>query len=94
MKQAIFSDSIFNVTVTGNLVRIDLGVTELGAANAEGKQEARLVQSQQIVMPLEGFVRAVGIQDQIVRRLINDGIVKIQPRENAPVSATEAATLN
>jgi hypothetical protein len=94
MKHVIFADSIFNISVTGNLVRIDLGVTELGAANADGKQEARLVQSQQLVMPLEGFVRAVGIQDQIMRRLISDGVVKVQPREGAPDVAPDAAKLN
>lgn len=90
MKQVLFADSIFDVTVTGNLVRIELGVAELGAANAEGKQEVRLVQSQQIAMPLDGFVRAVGIQEQVMRRLIKDGMVKIQPRdksETAPAGA-------
>lgn len=94
MKQVLFADSIFNVTVAGNLVRIDLGVAELGAANAEGKQEVRLVKSQQIVMPLDGFVRAVGIQEQIARQLIKDGAVKLQPREGAKAATPEAGTLN
>jgi hypothetical protein len=94
MKQVIFADSIFNISVTGNLVRIDLGVTELGASNVDGKQEVRLVKSEQLVMPLDGFVRAVGIQDQIIRRLINDGVVKVQSREGAPEVASDSATLN
>jgi hypothetical protein len=93
MKQVLFADSIFNVTVTGNLVRIDLGVAELGAANAEGKQEVRLVQSQQIAMPLDGFVRAVGIQEQVIRRLMADGVIKVQPREAAETTPP-ASTLN
>ena len=93
MKQVLFADSIFNVTVTGNLVRIDLGVAELGAANAEGKQEVRLVQSQQIAMPLDGFVRAVGIQEQVIRRLMADGVIKVQPREAAETTPP-AGTLN
>lgn len=93
MKQVLFADSIFNVTVTGNLVRIDLGVAELGAANAEGKQEVRLVQSQQIAMPLDGFVRAVGIQEQVIRRLVADGVIKVQPRE-AAATTPPTGTLN
>lgn len=94
MNQVLFADSIFNVTVTGNVVRIELGVAELGAANADGKQEVRLVQSQQIAMPLEGFVRAVGIQEQVVRRLINDGVIKMQPREAAAATTPPANELN
>ena len=94
MKQVLFADSIFNITVAGNLVRIDLGVAELGAANAEGKQETRLVQSQQIVMPLDGFARAVGIQEQVVRRLISDGVIKMQPREKTGEAAPAASALN
>jgi len=94
MKQVIFADGIINITVAGNLVRIDLGVMELGTANAEGKQDVRLVQSQQIVMPLDGFVRAVGIQEQIAQRLIKDGAVKIQPSEKIAETAPAAATLN
>jgi ribosomal protein L19E len=43
---------------------------------------------------LDGFVRAVGIQDQIIRRLINDGVVKVQPREGVSEVATDSATLN
>jgi hypothetical protein len=94
MKQVLFADSVFNVTVTGNLVRIDLGVAESGAANPEGKHEVRLVQSQQIVMPLEGFVRAVGIQEQVVRRLISDGVIKVQPREKTEEAPPAADKLN
>lgn len=94
MKQVLFADGIVNIAVTGNVIRIDLGVAELGAANAEGKQEVRLVQSQQIVMPLDGFVRAVGIQEQVAQRLIKDGVVKIQPREKTGEVAPAASTLN
>lgn len=94
MKHVLFADGIVNITVTGNLVRIDLGVTELGAPNAEGKQEVRLAPSQQIVMPLDGFIRAVGIQEQLSQRLIKDGIVKVQPREKPVETAPATSTLN
>lgn len=94
MKHVLFADSIFNITVAGNLVRIDLGVAELGAPNAEGKQEIKMVQSQQIVMPLDGFVRGVGIQEQIARQLIKDGAVKMQPRETQPAAMPATSAVN
>jgi len=85
--QTIFADSIHNIAVTGPLVRIELATAAL-SRNGEGKQEVRMEPSQQIVMPLEGFVRAVGIQEQIVRRLVADGIVKVQPQENSAATTT------
>lgn len=94
MKQVLFADSIFNISIAGNMVRIELGVVEPGVANAEGKQEPRLVQSQQIVMPLEGFVRAVGIQEQVMRRLIKDGVVRMQPQEKNEEAAPKISALN
>lgn len=86
--QTLFADTISNIAVTGPLVRIEFAATVL-TQNAEGKQDARLVPNQQIVLPLEGFVRSVGIQEQIVRRLIADGVIKTQPATGAaPVAAT------
>jgi len=31
-----------------------------------------------VVMPLEGFVRSFGLQEQIVRKLIANGVIKVQ----------------
>lgn len=80
--QTLFADAITNIAVTGTLVRIELSTASL-TQNDEGKQEVRMVPHQHLVMPLEGFVRAVGVQEQIVRRLIADGVVKVQPPTEA-----------
>lgn len=76
--QTYYADAITNIAVTGTLVRIELATATL-TQGPDGKQEVKMVPSQQIVMPLEGFVRSVGVQEQIVRRLIADGVVKTQP---------------
>lgn len=83
--QTSFADGIVNIAITGPLIRIDFG-TATPSKNAEGKQEVHLSPSQQVVMPLEGFVRSFGLQEQIVRKLIADGVIKVQPQPQPPPS--------
>lgn len=75
--QTYFTDTILNIAITGNLVRLDLG-TVAPVQTQDGKQELRATPNQQIVMPIEGFVRAFGMQEQVIRKLIADGVLKAQ----------------
>ena len=75
--QTSFADAILNIAVTGPLVRIDFG-TATAVTNAEGKQDVRLIPSQQVVMPMEGFVRAFDIQERLMKKLIAEGVLKVQ----------------
>jgi hypothetical protein len=85
--QTTFADAVLNITVTGPLVRLDLGTVVAGPAK-EGKQELVATPTQQLVMPLDGFLRAFGMQETVVKKLIADGVVKAQP---APAPAVTAA---
>ncbi len=58
--QTTFADTILNIAITGNLVHLDLG-TITPVQNQDGKQELRATPTQQVVMPMEGFVRAFGM---------------------------------
>lgn len=75
--QTTFADTILNISLTGPLVRIELG-TIIPTATQEGKQEMRATPTQHLVMPLEGFVRAFGLQENVIKKLIADGILKPQ----------------
>jgi hypothetical protein len=86
--QTTFADTILNIAITGNLVRLDLGIIT-PVQTPEGKQELRATPTQQVVMPLEGFVRAFGMQEQIVKKLIADGVLKAQ---QAPENQTSIST--
>jgi hypothetical protein len=75
--QIIFADAAVNIAMTGSLVRIDLGtVTPDPNQQATDKPRVRLNTNQQLVMPLEGFLRLFGMQEQIVKKLIADGVIK------------------
>lgn len=76
--QTTFADTILNIALTGNLVRLDLG-TVTPTQPQDGKQALRATPTQQVVMPLEGFARAFGMQEQVIKKLIADGVLQAQP---------------
>lgn len=73
-----FADTILNIALTGPLVRLDLG-TVTAVPGHNGQQELRATPTQQLVMPLDGFVRAFGLQEGLIKKLIADGVLKAQP---------------
>lgn len=86
--QTTFADAILNISVTGTLVRLELG-TVVTAATQDGKQEFTTTPTQQVVMPLDGFLRAFGMQETVIKKLIADGVLKAQPAP-APAAAPAA----
>ena len=74
----LFADRLFNIAVTGTLVRIELGAMRL--PTAEG-QKPQLLQTQTLVMPLDGFVVSFGMMESVIKRLVADGVIKTQPQE-------------
>ena len=81
-----FADTMLNISVTGPLVRIDLG-TLTPFTNTEGKQELRATVTQQVVMPLEGFARAFGMQESVIKRMVSDGILKASDSTSPAVAS-------
>ena len=94
--QTNYADTILNITLTGAMVRIDLG-TVVPVTNPDGTQEGRATQTQQLVMPLDGFVQSFGIQEQVIKKLLADGMLKANVAEGqgqtlAPATGQALAT--
>lgn len=89
--QTNFADTILNVAITGALVRLELG-TVVPVQGQEGKQELRATPTMQVVMPIEGFVRAFGIQEQLIKKLVADGMLKAEPPSANNATESIAAT--
>lgn len=78
--QVLFADGITNISLTGmGLVRLEFGAMAPTAAQ-DGSPSMALSPTQHVVMPLDGFLRAFGAQEQVVKKLVNDGLVN--RREN------------
>ncbi len=76
--QTNFADAILNVVVTGNLVRLDWGTVVPEKTNVD-KQQLRATPTFQLVMSIEGFTRAFSMQEQLMKKLLADGVLKAEP---------------
>ena len=87
MNTEIFADGISAIHVTGNLVRIDLMTVQPHLKSDNGQPVIEV--NKRIVMSIEGFVAALATQQDIVKQLIEVGVLK----ENAvqEVSVPEKA---
>ena len=77
--EEFFADGIGEITLAGGMVRMDL-VSLTGKQGEEGN-EPRLEAQQRIVMPPDGFLRSFGAMENLVKQLVDAGIVK--PRGEA-----------
>ena len=84
-----YADVIGNITVTGHLVRIDFlsQVTPPPQQQDTQQQGVHFQSSHRLVMPLDGFLRSLGVQEQIRAKLIADGVIKVEQKE--PAASTE-----
>lgn len=77
---ASFADRIVNIAVTGPMIRIEFGTLVLPAG--EGTAQ-KLVPSQTLVMPLDGFLASFSMLESVVRKMVADGMVKPRPQGEA-----------
>jgi len=83
--QVFFADGMTNISMSGNgLIRLEFGAVA-PTGKPEGEQQVILQPTQQVVMPLEGFLRAFGTQEQVMKKLMDDGLVKRSEPEKAEV---------
>jgi hypothetical protein len=84
----LFADTIGSITVTGNLVRIDF-VSMAANQPADAKEARRFEMTQRVVVPLEGFLRGMAAQQDIINKMLEAGILKSKAPE-ADIKATKA----
>jgi len=85
-----YADVIGNITVTGHIVRIDFLSQVAPPAQQQDTQQqgVHLQGSHRLVMPLDGFLRSLDVQEQVRAKLIADGVIKVEKKE--PAVSTEA----
>ncbi|KAF0165883.1 MAG: hypothetical protein FD157_1059 [Rhodocyclaceae bacterium] len=85
----IFADTFNGIAVTGNLVRIDLAtlVPETGGQNVPPQFETR----QRLVMPIDGFLRAFALSEDVMKKMMAAGIVTQRGTQPPQAAATTIA---
>ena len=70
----LFADAISNIYVTGSLVRLELSQVELST----GKEisQTNLKVTGYVVLPIDAFANAVGMQQGLIEKLVKDGVLK------------------
>jgi len=76
--QDIFADGIGEITLSGGMVRMDL-VTLKGSQSKSSDEKPKLEFSQRVIMPPDGFLRSFSAMENLVKQLIDAGLVK--PRD-------------
>lgn len=70
----IYTDGVGNIHVTGNLVRFDLITLQPNLQSENGQPVYNM--NQRLIMPLEAFVQAFMLQDGVVKKLIEAGVIQ------------------
>jgi hypothetical protein len=74
MNQEIYADGISAIHTTGNLIRIDLMTVQPHLKSENGQPVVEI--NKRLIMPLDGFVKSFAVQEQIMKQLLEAGVVK------------------
>ena len=72
-KQIVFSDRLVGLSIQNGLVRLDLAVNAGTAKGKDGKPAQRMEVTTQLVMPLDAFAAAVGMQQNALKQVVARG---------------------
>ena len=77
----IFADGIGEIALVGGMVRIELGSLSQTEKNESG--EALLELRQRVVMSPEGFLRSFGAMENLVKQLVDAGLLRKTDEDEA-----------
>ena len=87
--KTIYADGIQEISIYGGMVRLDLFNLDRGNTQDEQPQ---LVLSNRVVMPPDAFLRSFAQMENLVKQLIDAGVVK--PREAGTEGNSEVSSGN
>ena len=82
----IYADEMGSVAVTGAIVRIELVVQSVGEQRPDSKPT--FVAQQQLIMPIDGFLRAVMRMQGVVQDFEKKGLIKKVPKSEGTNTLT------
>ena len=85
-----YADGIGEITLSGGMVRMDLVTLQGTQKDPENKPKLEL--SQRIIMPPDGFLRSFSAMENLVKQLIDPGLVKPRDGEQPVTSSLTGKT--
>jgi hypothetical protein len=85
MAETIYADQVTNISIQNGIVRLELAVVDELPKNQNEQIKMRV--SHHLVLPLNAFVKAFEIEQTMMNKLVQDGVLK--PTEKAPAAAAE-----
>ena len=83
----VFADGMGEITLSGGMVRIDL--VSLSSSRKDSEGNPQLEFRQRIVMPPDGFLRCFSAMEDLVKKLVDAGLVKPRGNEATPTTHVE-----
>jgi len=75
----VFADGIGEISLVGGMVRIDW--VSLDSISAQASGDAGTVVRQRLVLPPEGFLRSFSAMEDLVKQLVDAGVIRRQGKE-------------
>ena len=88
-QKELFADGIGEITLSNGVVRMDF-VSIVGAQKSKDQPQEMAVR-QRVIMPPDGFLRSFSAMENLVKQLIDAGLVKPRNGENPDNQASAAA---
>ncbi len=77
MADTLYADQVTNISIHGGIVRLELAVVdELPKTKTD---QVKLRVTHHLVMPMDAFVKAFEIQQAVVNKMLEEGVVKRRP---------------
>ena len=86
MTAELFADTIGRVDYAGGMIRLDL----ISLEPTEGTTQSHMEVRQRVVMPLEGFLTALGTMTNLAAKLAAAGVINVAP---PPAAAPEPTSI-
>ncbi len=84
----VFADGIGEIVLSGGMVRMDF--VAMTGSQRDQESQPKLEFRQRVVMPPDGFLRSFSAMEDLVKQLIEAGLVK--PRQGEQAGAAPAAS--
>jgi len=81
MAETIYADQVTNISIQGGIVRFELAVVD--ELPKTQNDPIRMRVSHHLVLPLDAFVKAFEIEQTIMNKLVQDGILKRNEKPTA-----------